>query len=129
MERIFSLIAKFFESIIVSFFLNREEEELYLASKASKDKVEEKNTTAAKEDIKQEEKVTHQKRYLWLLDNGHGETTPGKRSPIFDDGRQLFEYEFNRAVVARIKKRLDVLGVAYVDLVPTDDDVSLGDRV
>ena len=129
MERIFSLIAKFFESIIVSCFLNREEEELYLASKADKDKVEEKNTVAAKEDIKQEEKVAHQKRYLWLLDNGHGETTPGKRSPIFDDGRQLFEYEFNRAVVARIKKRLDEIGVAYVDLVPTDDDVSLGDRV
>ena len=50
----------------------------------------------------EEKKVTHQKRYLWLLDNGHGETTPGKRSPIFDDGRQLFEYEFNRAVVTRM---------------------------
>ena len=29
----------------------------------------------------EEKKVTHQKRYLWLLDNGHGDSTPGKRSP------------------------------------------------
>ena len=31
-----------------------------------------------------------------LLDNGHGYDTPGKRSPIWPDGSQLFEWEFNR---------------------------------
>ena len=27
-----------------------------------------------------------------LLDNGHGENTPGKRSPKWSDGSQLFEW-------------------------------------
>ena len=31
-----------------------------------------------------------------LLDNGHGCDTPGKRSPVWPDGRQLLEWEFNR---------------------------------
>lgn len=29
-----------------------------------------------------------------ILDNGHGKETPGKRSPIWGDGSQLFEWEF-----------------------------------
>ena len=96
MERIFSLIVKTI---------------LQALSSGKKPKPEPKLEEKAPEEVApepepEEEKVTHQKRYLWLLDNGHGETTPGKRSPIFDDGRQLFEYEFNRAVVARMKKRL-----------------------
>ena len=36
-----------------------------------------------------------------LLDNGHGYDTPGKRSPIWPDGSQLFEWEFNRDIVSR----------------------------
>lgn len=35
-----------------------------------------------------------------LLDNGHGYDTPGKRSPIWPDGSQLFEWEFNRDIVS-----------------------------
>lgn len=31
-----------------------------------------------------------------LIDNGHGKETPGKRSPVWPDGSQLYEYEFNR---------------------------------
>ena len=27
-----------------------------------------------------------------LLDNGHASTTPGKRSPMLEDGSQFFEY-------------------------------------
>lgn len=38
-----------------------------------------------------------------LLDNGHGYDTPGKRSPIWPDGSQLFEWEFNRDIVSRIE--------------------------
>ncbi|MCB0559044.1 MAG: N-acetylmuramoyl-L-alanine amidase [Lewinellaceae bacterium] len=61
-------------------------------------------------------------RYLWCLDNGHGKQTPGKRSPLFDDGQtRLFEYEFNRDVVARIKKQLDEKGVQYFITVPEVD--------
>ena len=61
-------------------------------------------------------------RFLWCLDNGHGKQTPGKRSPLFDDGQtRLFEYEFNRDVVARIKKQLDEKGVQYFITVPEVD--------
>lgn len=55
-----------------------------------------------------------------LLDNGHGGIvngeyqTTGKRSPIWDDGSQLFEGEFNRAIVNRIIERLTSLNINYV---------------
>lgn len=67
---------------------------------------------------------SHQQRYLWCLDNGHGKLQAGKRSPIFDDGTsQLLEYEFNRDVVERIIKKLDEIGVAYFDVVPDVEEV------
>lgn len=61
--------------------------------------------------------LPHQ-RYCWCLDNGHGKLQKGKRSPIFDDGRQFLEYEFNRDIVVRIMQRLDELCVNYFDVVP-----------
>ena len=68
-------------------------------------------------------------KYVILLDNGHASSTPGKRSPKLDDGRQFFEYEFNRDVVRRIAERLKALGVKYEILVPElDRDVSLSTR-
>ena len=64
-----------------------------------------------------------------LLDNGHASTTPGKRSPMLEDGSQFFEYEFNRDIVKRIAKRLDVLGIKYHILVPeVDKDIALSIR-
>jgi N-acetylmuramoyl-L-alanine amidase len=36
---------------------------------------------------------------LIILDSGHGADTPGKRSPKWPDGSQLFGYEFNRDVI------------------------------
>lgn len=66
---------------------------------------------------------------LFILDNGHGNNTPGKRSPIWKDGTQLFEWEFNRKVVKEIKYRLDLLGIPSIILVPEDEDISLGERV
>ncbi|PRX53776.1 N-acetylmuramoyl-L-alanine amidase [Flagellimonas meridianipacifica] len=72
---------------------------------------------------------------LVLLDNGHGGIiegvyqTPGKRSPIWKDGSQLFEGEFNRAVVNRIVEALTGLGVNYVNIAPEYHDVSLKTRV
>ena len=120
MERIFSLIVKVILQALGSSKKPAPDPEPEEPAKVK----EEPTPEPAKE-----EKVVHQKKYLWLLDNGHGETTPGKRSPKFDNGTRMFEYEFNRAVVARIKDRLDEIGVAYLDLVPGDNDVSLGDRV
>ncbi len=61
-------------------------------------------------------------KYMWCLDNGHGKQTPGKRSPLFDDGRTRFlEYEFNRDIVRRIKEALDEKGVKYFITVPEVD--------
>jgi N-acetylmuramoyl-L-alanine amidase len=63
-----------------------------------------------------------------ILDNGHGEETPGKRSPVWEDGSQLFEYEFNRAIVERIVKQLDKLKIPYKVLVPEITDITLTER-
>ena len=68
--------------------------------------------------------------FVVLLDNGHAKSTPGKRSPLFPDGKtRFFEYEFNRDVVARIAKKLDGVGIKYHILVPeVDEDVALSKR-
>lgn len=63
----------------------------------------------------------HIARYMWCLDNGHGSKTAGKRSPVFPDGRQLKEYEFNRDIVKRMMTKLDALGVQYYNVVPEVD--------
>lgn len=59
-----------------------------------------------------------------LLDAGHGMSTPGKRSP---DGR-LYEWEFNRDIVCRIRPLLNKLKIDHVELVPETYDVSLKER-
>lgn len=63
-----------------------------------------------------------------ILDNGHGKETPGKRSPVWPDGTQLFEWEFNRDIVRRICGLLDAAGIRYERLVPEDVDISLKER-
>lgn len=63
-----------------------------------------------------------------ILDNGHGNNTAGKRSPVWSDGKQLFEYEFNRDIVRRIAAQLDAAGIPYRILVPEETDISLGER-
>lgn len=79
---------------------------------------------------KTEEKkpLTYKKDYLVILDNGHGENTPGKRSPKFPDGSQFFEYEFNRDIVRRIAQELDAAGIRYEILVPEKKDIPLKER-
>lgn len=67
---------------------------------------------------------------LWILDNGHGKNTHGKRSPVWSDGSQLFEWEFNRDIVRRIAYTLEQRGdIKYHILVPEENDVSLSERV
>lgn len=69
--------------------------------------------------------------YVWILDNGHGGIidgvyqTAGKRSPKWEDGTQLFEGEFNRAVVKRIIKMCEKDGIECINLVDTEKDLSL----
>ena len=72
------------------------------------------------------------------LDNGHGGIvngqycTPGKRSPKFEDGSQLFEGVYNRAIVKLIHQKLsdlnDISLIVY-NIAPGDDDKSLTSRV
>jgi N-acetylmuramoyl-L-alanine amidase len=67
-------------------------------------------------------------KYLHILDNGHGKETEGKRSPHWPNGTQLFEYEFNRAIVKLVAEGLAKEGIDHHILVPELVDVPLGDR-
>jgi N-acetylmuramoyl-L-alanine amidase len=64
-----------------------------------------------------------------ILDNGHGNNTAGKRSPLWADGAQLLEWEFNRDIVKRIKRSLDKICIPNIILVPEARDISLSQRV
>ena len=70
-----------------------------------------------------------------LLDNGHGGIinntyqTAGKRSPKWANGQQVFEGEFNRAIVNGIIEKLTALNIAYVNIAPEYRDVTLETRV
>ena len=63
-----------------------------------------------------------------ILDNGHGKDTRGKRSPLWPDGSQLYEWEFNRDVVCRLSEMLVRSGIQYEVLVPEMSDVPLSER-
>lgn len=75
------------------------------------------------------------KQPLFILDAGHGGIisgryqTAGKRSPIWSDGSQLFEGEFNRAIVAGISQQLTQHNIKHHILVPEQRDIHLRDRV
>jgi NOL1/NOP2/fmu family ribosome biogenesis protein len=59
-----------------------------------------------------------------LIDNGHGEETPGKRSP---DG--LFrEYKYARQIAEEVVKQLQAKGYDAQRIVTEDNDVSLAER-
>ena len=63
-----------------------------------------------------------------LIDNGHGRATVGKRSPVWPDGKQLFEYEFNRDIARRMHEALTARGTDSVPVVPEIDDIPLAER-
>tara|TARA_Y100000310_G_C20251899_1_gene609489 strand:- start:11 stop:631 length:621 start_codon:yes stop_codon:yes gene_type:complete len=76
-------------------------------------------------------------KFIWILDPGHGgldpETneyvTPGKRSPVWNDGTQYFEGVGNRDIVKRILKRCREENIIAIDVVNDWEDVSLSTRV
>ena len=57
-------------------------------------------------------------RYTWILDPGHGENTPGKRSPEVPPG--VLEYEFNRAIANRVVAMCPDLEVLVTNPGPAD---------
>jgi len=76
--------------------------------------------------------------FLVLLDSGHGGiingqyTTPGKRSPIYEYGKQLFEGVYNRSIVKLIREKLITLGISGLEIINVasgDLDSPLGVRV
>jgi|TARA_R110000824_G_C15231140_1_gene678592 N-acetylmuramoyl-L-alanine amidase len=69
-----------------------------------------------------------------VLDSGHGGcnpeyVTPGKRSPIFEDGSVLYEGECNRQIKARIMELMRFQNMPYFDCSPEQEDISLSERV
>ena len=67
--------------------------------------------------------------YLYILDNGHGEETKEKESPVWNDGTQLLEYEFNRNIVKYLSYMLRQNNIDFEILVPEQNDISLSERV
>lgn len=69
--------------------------------------------------------ATKYKDFLVILDNGHGKETPGKRSPVWSNGTQLFEWNYNRSLVRLIDLGLKKYKIRTHILVPEISDVPL----
>jgi N-acetylmuramoyl-L-alanine amidase len=68
------------------------------------------------------------KRITIILDAGHGECTPGKRSPKTADGRQLFEWQFTRELSRRIKLTCEQLRIKCIQANTDNSDPGLSAR-
>ena len=68
--------------------------------------------------ITQTRSIESPKGFHWILGAGHGALQPGKRSPMWSNGTQLFEWQFNRHIVRIIAAELTRAGIEYTDLVP-----------
>ena len=68
-----------------------------------------------------------------LIDNGHGNTTLGKRSPYSyckaEPAIPFYEYEWNREIAKTVVDELKALGLDAILLVPEIGDISLSERV
>lgn len=67
--------------------------------------------------------------YVALLDFGHGDNTPGKRSPVWEDGTQLLEWEFNRKVGKQLVNMLIEARLNFFVVSPESNDIPLATRV
>jgi N-acetylmuramoyl-L-alanine amidase len=67
-----------------------------------------------------------------LIDNGHGDNTPGKRSPYSATGVKpeipFLEYQWNREIAKMVLDELQNLGYNVELLVPEITDISLSER-
>ena len=75
------------------------------------------------------------KKNVWLFDAGHGGIvdgqymTSGKRSPLWKDGTQYFEGVGNRQIVQKLIKKCDEHNVYNFDVVASEYDIALSERV
>ena len=60
-----------------------------------------------------------------LIDNGHGEDTPGKCSP----DRRLREWAYCREIAQRVSRELTLRGFDAILLTPEKSDIPLNERV
>lgn len=65
---------------------------------------------------------------LIALDAGHGNNTPGKRTPKFSDGSYMKENEFNKGTVKYLKTMLERCGFRTLDVAPEASDTPLNVR-
>lgn len=63
-----------------------------------------------------------------IIDRGHGNNTPGKRSPVWKDGNQLLEWEFNNDIAERIAHKLGAMYIPNRLLVTEKEDIQLSER-
>lgn len=68
-------------------------------------------------------------KFTYIIDPGHGTSTPGKRSPKFDDGTVLMEGVNNRDIARRLIVAMEQEDIKCVDIVASTLDVSLETRV
>ena len=67
-------------------------------------------------------------KLLIALDDGHGTSTPGKRTPTMPSGKTIHENEFNRAVVRFLDQELKHCGFGTILVAPGDADTPLQTR-
>lgn len=66
---------------------------------------------------------------LVLVDDGHGEMTPGKRTPKFTDGSVIKEHQFNQPVATKLVALLKHNGFSAHNITQGNADVTLPTRV
>ena len=66
---------------------------------------------------------------LVLVDDGHGEMTPGKRTPAFADGSVIKEHQFNQPVATKLVALLKHNGLSAHNITQGNADVTLPTRV
>lgn len=64
----------------------------------------------------------------FILDNGHGMDTRGKCSPIWENGKWVEEWDFNRDMVFRIEIKARQAGIKTINIVPELNDIPLSTR-
>ena len=65
------------------------------------------------------------KKLFVIIDNGHGESTPGKCSP----DKELQEWSWTRDLAERLQKELRNVNIDSHRIVPETTDISLSERV